>query len=279
MNNTSCREVPWPRIRELVTDVLTTGHRAHLAHALAEVDISRALTGIEKYKERLPDGVSFTAFIVYCLGHAVGEHPMLHAYRKGRKKLVIFDDVDVSALLEKRKPDGALVPVPYIVRGANRKSLAEINHELRQAVRSDMYDDQAVRRRRQIMRLPRAARALLWWWMMRDPARLKQQWGTVGVSNVGPFMLPRPFWGMATSFLTCTLTIGGRYERVRWIDGRPEPRVTQSVTVTIDHDVVDGAPAARFGQTLIRLLEDGTGLDDSFAAEAAQLSGVRHAVV
>jgi hypothetical protein len=141
-----------------------------------------------------------------------------------------------------------------------------------------MYDDQAVRRRRQIMRLPRAARALLWWWMMRDPARLKQEWGTVGVSNVGPFMLPRPFWGMATSFLTCTLTIGGRYERVRWIDGRPEPRVTQSVTVTIDHDVVDGAPAARFGQTLIRLLEDGTGLDDSFAAEAAQLSGVRHAV-
>jgi pyruvate/2-oxoglutarate dehydrogenase complex dihydrolipoamide acyltransferase (E2) component len=65
---------------------------------------------------------------------------------------------------------------------------------------------------------------------------------------------------------------------VRWIDGRPEPRVTQSVTVTIDHDVVDGAPAARFGQTLIRLLEDGAGLDDSFAAEAARLSGVRHAV-
>jgi hypothetical protein len=141
-----------------------------------------------------------------------------------------------------------------------------------------MYDDQGVRRRRRIMRLPRAARALLWWWMMRDPARLKQQWGTVGVSNVGSFMLPRPFWGMTSSFLTCTLTIGGRYERVRWIDGRPEPRVTQSVTVTIDHDVVDGAPAARFGQTLIRLLEDGAGLDDSFAAEAARLSGVRHAV-
>jgi hypothetical protein len=40
-------------------------------------------------------------------------------------------------------------------------------------------------------------------------------------------------------------------------------------------DVVDGAPAARFGQTLARLLEDGAGLDDSFAAEAARLSGMR----
>ncbi len=278
MSNSSCQEVPWPRIRELVTDTLTAGHRAHLAHGLVEVDVSRALAGIGRYKSQLPDGVSFTAYIVYCLGQAVGAHTIMHAYRKGRRKLVIFDDVDVSALLEKRKPDGSLVPVPYIVRGANGKSLAQINHELRQAVNSDMRDDQGVRRRRRIMRLPRQARALLWWWMFRDPARLKQQWGTVAVSNVGSFMLPRPFWGMASSFLTCTLTIGGRYERVAWVNGRAEPRVTQSVTVTIDHDVVDGAPAARFAQTLIGLLEDGAGLDDAFAAEAARLSGLDHAV-
>ena len=271
------REVPWPRIRELVTDALATGHRAHLAHALAEVDVSRALVAIEGYKAALPDGVSFTAFIVYCLGHAVAEHPMMHAYRKGRKKLVIFDDVDVSTLIEKRKPDGALVPVPYIVRGASRRSLAEVNDELRQAARSDLSDDPGVRQRRRIMRLPRPARALMWRWMMRDPARLKRQWGTVAVSNVGSCMLARPFWGMSSSFLTCTLTIGGRYERVAWINGRPEPRQTLSVTVTVDHDIVDGAPAARFGQALTRMLEEAAGLDDNFAAEAARLSGAEHA--
>jgi len=278
MSDTSYQEVPWPRIRELVTDALATGHRAHLAHALAEVDVTRAAAEIERRKAELPGGVSFTAYIVYCLGHAVGEHPMLHAYRKGRKKLVIFDDVDVNTLIEKRKPDGAMVPVPYIVRGANRKSLAAINHELRQAVGSDMHDDRGVRQRRRIMRLPRAARALLWRWTLRDPARLKQQWGTVAVSNVGSCMLPRPFWGISSSFLTCTLTIGGRYDRVAWADGRPEPRKTLSVTLTVDHDIVDGAPAARFGQTLIRMLEEGAGLDDEFAAEAARLSGVAHAV-
>jgi pyruvate/2-oxoglutarate dehydrogenase complex dihydrolipoamide acyltransferase (E2) component len=278
VSDTSCQELPWPRIRELVTDALATGHRAHLAHALAEVDVTRAVAGIDRRKAELPGGVSFTAYIVYCLGHAVGEHPMLHAYRKGRKKLVIFDDVDVNTLIEKRKPDGAMVPVPYIVRGANRKSLAAINHELRQAVGSDMHDDRGVRQRRRIMRLPRAARALLWRWTLRDPVRLKQQWGTVAVSNVGSCMLPRPFWGISNSFLTCTLTIGGRYDRVAWIDGRPEPRKTLSVTLTVDHDIVDGAPAARFGQTLTRMLEEGAGLDDEFAAEAARLSGVAHAV-
>ena len=57
---------------------------------------------------------------------------------------------------------------------------------------------------------------------------------------------------------------------MRWVDGRPEPRTTLCVTVTVDHDIVDGAPAARFGQTLTRMLEDGAGLDDEFAAEAAR---------
>jgi hypothetical protein len=55
--------------------------------------------------------------------------------------------------------------------------------------------------------------------------------------------------GMANSFLTRTLTTGGRHERVRWVDGRPTRRVTQCVTVIIDHDVGGGGAATRFGQT------------------------------
>jgi pyruvate/2-oxoglutarate dehydrogenase complex dihydrolipoamide acyltransferase (E2) component len=288
MHGSPVREVPWPRVRELVTDALTAAHKAHVAHAFAEVDVSQAMAAIEMYKAAAPQGPSFTAFLVYCLGRAVAEHPVLHAYRKGRKKLVISDDVDVSTMIEKRKPDGALVPVSYVVRGANRKSLAEINGELRQAVRSDLAGDPGVSYRRRIMRLPRSARRLLWWWVTRDPDRFRRQWGTVMLSNVGSCMLPRPFFAMADSFFTCTLTIGGRYERVAWVDGRPEPRQTLNVTVTVDHDIVDGGPAARFGQSLTRLIEEGAGLDDAFAAQAARLSGtqaagdaqeVRHAAV
>jgi pyruvate/2-oxoglutarate dehydrogenase complex dihydrolipoamide acyltransferase (E2) component len=207
----------------------------------------------------------------------VAEHPVLHAYRKGRKKLVMSDDVDVSTMIEKRKPDGALVPVSYVVRGANRKSLAEINDELRKAVRSDLASDPGVSYRRRIMRLPRSARRVLWWWVTRDPDRFRRQWGTVMLSNVGSCMLPRPFFGMADSFFTCTLTIGGRYERVAWVDGRAEPRQTLNVTLTVDHDIVDGAPAARFGQSLMRLIEEGSGLDDAFPAQVARLGGVEAA--
>src|SRR5437870_4223644 len=84
------------------------------------------------------------------------------------------------------------------------KSLAEINHEIRQASLSDLYHDAGVRRRRRIVRLPRVLRALLWWWTLRDPARIKQNCGTVGVSNVGAFAGPRPAWVFGPAFLTTT---------------------------------------------------------------------------
>jgi pyruvate/2-oxoglutarate dehydrogenase complex dihydrolipoamide acyltransferase (E2) component len=264
--------LPWPRIRELVVDSLAIGARVHSAHGMIELDVSRPLELIEQYRPQVPGGVSVTAFLAYCLGHAIGAHPMMHAYRKGRKKLVIFDDVDVNTLLEKRKPDGSLIPVMYVVRGANRKSLAQINQELRQASASDLYDDDGVRRRRQILRLPRPLRHLIWWWLRRDPARLKQQWGTTGLSNAGAFISPRPSFGISITFITCVLIVGGMFDKVYWIDGGPQPRRTLSLTISVNHDIIDGAPGARFAETLAQLIEGAAGLDDGFLAEALALA-------
>ena len=271
--DSSHQVLPWPRIRELVVDVMTMGHQVHMAHGMIELDISRPSALITEYKSQIPGGLSFTAFMVYCLAHAVDQHKMMHAYRKGRRKLIIFDDVDVNALLEKRKPDGSMIPVFYIVCGANRKSLAQINHEMRQASRSDLYDDTGVRRRRQIVRLPRVLRRAIWWWLRRDPARRKQQWGTVGLSNVGSSISARPSWGISISFLTCVLILGGMFDKVYWIDGAAQPRKTLSATITVDHDVVDGAPGARFAETLAQLIEGASGLDNDFLSEALALSG------
>ena len=53
----------------------------------------------------------------------------MHAYRKGRARLVIFDNVDVTVAVE-RVVEGQKVPVPYIVRAANRKSFGEIDAEI-----------------------------------------------------------------------------------------------------------------------------------------------------
>jgi pyruvate/2-oxoglutarate dehydrogenase complex dihydrolipoamide acyltransferase (E2) component len=47
------------------------------------------------------------------------------------------------------------------------------------------------------------------------------------------------------------------------VDGQIEIRELLNVTVSFDHDIVDGAPAARFTQRFKELIETGYGLTES----------------
>ena len=46
------------------------------------------------------------------------------------------------------------------------------------------------------------------------------------------------------------------------VEGIVEPREILNLTVTFDHDIVDGAPATRFVKRLVELIESGYGLVD-----------------
>jgi pyruvate/2-oxoglutarate dehydrogenase complex dihydrolipoamide acyltransferase (E2) component len=50
------------------------------------------------------------------------------------------------------------------------------------------------------------------------------------------------------------VVVGGASSRPLAVDGRVEIREVIDLTVTIDHTVVDGAPAARFAAEFRRLL-------------------------
>lgn len=56
------------------------------------------------------------------------------------------------------------------------------------------------------------------------------------------------------------VTLGGIAEKPVVVDGKIEIREMLSVTVSFDHDIVDGAPAARFTSQLKSLVEGGYGL-------------------
>lgn len=63
------------------------------------------------------------------------------------------------------------------------------------------------------------------------------------------------------------LTVGGIATRPVFVaDGTVQPREYLSLTVSVDHDVVDGAPAVRFVQRLKELVENGCGLAAATAA-------------
>jgi pyruvate/2-oxoglutarate dehydrogenase complex dihydrolipoamide acyltransferase (E2) component len=52
------------------------------------------------------------------------------------------------------------------------------------------------------------------------------------------------------------VVVGGIDERPRVVDGRVEKREILDLTVTFDHNVIDGAPAARFIAGLRSSIED-----------------------
>ena len=74
-------------------------------------------------------------------------------------------------------------------------------------------------------------------------------------------------WGISPTNYSLQLTVGGIERKPGIVDGTIEPREYLNLTVTVDHDVVDGAPAARFVQRLKELVEDGQGIETALESQ------------
>ncbi|WP_336359570.1 2-oxo acid dehydrogenase subunit E2 [Haladaptatus sp. ZSTT2] len=245
------------RRRATVDSMRMAGRRSDI-HGLVEFDVTDARTRIDELEHATGERLSFTAFIVFCLAQAIDAQPHVQAYRDALGRVVRFDDVDVMVIVE-TTVSGERIGVPHVIRAANRRSLHSIHREIRRAqTTSDVPQFSRFAPlffrlpgvlRRQIYRLPRLA-----------PRRWKQLAGTVGVSAVGMFGAGGG-WGITPTNYPLQLTLGGISTKPGVKDGDIEIRDYLSVTATFDHDVVDGAPAARFLTQLKELVESAHGLD------------------
>ena len=125
------RVVKLPAARRVTHNYLDLYWWKHSIYALLEVDVTNARQFIEKHKARTGEALSFTGYLAFCLARAVEEDKSVQAYLKGRKHLVIFDDVDVFLPVERELGESP-VAVPYVIRRANHKSFLEIHHEIRE---------------------------------------------------------------------------------------------------------------------------------------------------
>ena len=250
--------LPYPRDRNAVVDAGRRAMRRHIIHGFFELDISLPRQLIRQYQEISGERLSFTAFIIACLAHAVEQHPMLHAYRDWRSRLVAFADVDVVTLIEIEKGGVAL---PHVIRRANRRTAQEISAEIRSVQQDRTRSPQSAGLTRWGNYFPRFIRDLVTSFIVRNPHRFKQIAGTTIVTAVGMFA-SSSFWGI--NFLpwhTMGLVLGGMAQKPAVVAGEVVIREFLDVTLSIDHDIVDGAPAARFAQTFKELVESGYGLE------------------
>lgn len=259
MSDKEYEVVPFPKIRRLMEDGGRLGREKHLVHGLFELDVTEARRAIHDYRARTGEGLSFTAFVVACVGRAVERHKAIQACRAGGGKLVLFDDVDVNTMFEV-EVDGQKVIRPHILRGVNRKSPAEIHAEIRAfqanhaASRESKFIDWFVL-------LPGWLRRSALRMMLRNPHRRKEMNGTVALTSVGMFGAGGG-WGLPVSNHTLQITLGGIARRPALVHGLLEERQMLCVTISFDHDIVDGAPVARFAQTLKELIEGRVVLDE-----------------
>jgi pyruvate/2-oxoglutarate dehydrogenase complex dihydrolipoamide acyltransferase (E2) component len=259
--------VPFAPAQRQGVDWLGLMQRQHTVHALLEVDVTDARQAIRDYRARTGQALSFTAFIVACLARAIDDDRRLHALRKGRSALVLFDEVDVTVLVE-TDVDDAKVPMPHIVRAANRRTAAEITHLIRDAQAGDAPYAASRRWLPLWFLVPAPIRQFVWARILADPRRRKRLTGTVAVTAVGMFGQGIGWAIPLTNYPLC-LSVGGIARRPAVVRGeagpggraeRIEVREQLALTMSFDHDLINGAPAARFAKRLKELIESGAGL-------------------
>src|SRR5213079_2270916 len=142
------------------------------------------------------------------------------------------------------------LPVQHIIRAANRKSLGTIQQEIRAAQEEknpQMLTGRPLPRWAQAalvrgqplwLVLPTSIRRFVFAWMLRNPHRRKRFTGTVLVTAVSMFGHGTG-WGITRTAWTLGLIVGGLARRVQ----------------NMDHDLIDGAPTARFIKRLTDLIE------------------------
>jgi pyruvate/2-oxoglutarate dehydrogenase complex dihydrolipoamide acyltransferase (E2) component len=254
--------IPFPKNRQPVLETLQTWAIKHPIHGLIEVDVTRAREFIHEYAVRTGETLSFTGFIISCVGRAVDENRSVQALRNRHHELVLFDDVDLTTVIEVKKGDQKH-PVTHIIRSANRKTFLEIHREIRQvqAAANDQTQNSARGRNRRkgkvIFRLlPAFVRRIIYRILQRNPEWMKRNVGTVALTAVGMFGHDGG-WGIPISVTPLFITLGGIAEKPVVVRGQIDTREFLCLTLTFDHEVVDGAPAARFASRLKELIECG----------------------
>lgn len=246
----------WPE--ELLDNVAPK----HRIYGLVEIDVTRARKFISEYEVKTGEQLSFTAWVIKCIAQAVSEHSEVQAFKRGKRKLIVFEDVDVGLIVE-RQGKSAKVPFPYTVRKANEKSFRQIHEEIRRAQKPDTritFGEELPASARVFLRLPGLLRKPFWWRIRSDPFLRKRFLGTVGVTAVGMFGKGGG-WAIPIGLHPIVIALGGISRKPRDPAYPADVGEYLSMTVMFDEEVTLGAPATRFLARLSELMEAGFGLE------------------
>ncbi len=175
---------------------------------------------VEEWKD---EGIkpTYTDLVIRAVGKALEKHPLMNA-SWGDSEITLHSDIHVGMAVA--LPEGLVVPVVRDAAERGFKSLAKETTRLAEAVRNNKVslDD--------------------------------MQGGTFTVSALGMFGVDS-FTPIINSPQAGILGVNRIRDDIRWDGNTPVKTQTMRLSLTWDHRVLDGAPAAEFLRTVKNLLE------------------------
>jgi pyruvate/2-oxoglutarate dehydrogenase complex dihydrolipoamide acyltransferase (E2) component len=258
----------FPKSRIGTIDLGRIARTKHHIAGLLEIDVTDARIRLRALRRESGVAVSFTSWLIKTISTAISEHKEVHAllHRNG-KKLVVFDDIDFAVIVEK-EVDGKLVPLPVVIAGTNRKTMAEIQHEIEAAknqnVRNEgdyvLAEGGSALQMKLYYLLPAAIRVLVMKYILSRPLLRKKLMGTVILTSIGT-KRGFPGWFIHKSYHNLSIGIGSVLRKPWVVQNEIKIREVLNLTILMDHDVIDGAPMARFISHLTHLMETASGLE------------------
>ena len=247
--------------RRLLTESLDAIPPSHSMMALLEIDITEPRKTLANLKES-GHHASLFAFVVKSIATALTEHRELNSMRSGNR-VIEFEDIDINVPVE-LDSSGEKTPRQVVIRNAACKSVEEIWEEIHAAKErfqtagnTGEEDQWALSTMQRLFILPKFLLAILVRTLQGNPFNVKRMSGTTFVTSVtmpgiSGFAVPYIIGPRAVSF-----ALGSVVKKPAVVDQEIMSREILSMTVVFNHDIVDGAPAARFARRLKELLEGG----------------------
>ncbi|MEY9854651.1 pyruvate/2-oxoglutarate dehydrogenase complex dihydrolipoamide acyltransferase (E2) component [Catenulispora sp. GAS73] len=225
-------------------------HRAAMSYLMtADITVARRLMAMA------PETLSLPAFITASVARAAADSPEVHAYRDWRGRMVVHRHVDVMVpVLARTEQAPHALPhlVPHVVRDADRHNVAQISAELL-AAENFPTTDGIFDRVPGLTRIPGLVRAV---YTVQDRSiRLRQRIGTVMVTTTGLSDTGETFSLAAPTLMPLHVVIGSVNGCPHQSGSLVEQHEILNLTLTFDHDVVDGAQVSAFAARLCSAIE------------------------
>jgi pyruvate/2-oxoglutarate dehydrogenase complex dihydrolipoamide acyltransferase (E2) component len=251
------KSVPLGFNRKMVIVSAGITRQRNIIHCITEVDISKARERIRNHFEKTGEKLSFTAYIVTCLAKIISQNPALNSFIRGRR-IILLDEVTVSVLVE-RELEGEKVPEPIGISGAGTMSFYEVSTKIREAQKKQGERIGSLSGMTWVRFIPQ--------FLLKTFIRiadknlyLAKKYGKIAVTAVG-MNASYPLWFIPHGSATVLLTIGSINRKTVYIEGEFTAREYLCLTVSFDHDIIDGAPATRFMNQLIEKISSADLID------------------